>query len=434
MCRVSNRLLVIILVLLVVEVANISQVNAVASVAIIVYDHGLSEKPTWTLRYHFIANKTSSFTQDDPVAYAYVTVQVSSANVAWLWYDPVGELYKNDTRQIQCEASPCTFLSWLGLARSEATARFGLWTVSFQAGGSILYSDHFSVTQVVWQENGWKFYIKQSAPARVRGELTVTIHPRNQTWSSYAVNLPFAANITAHEYASNRTLDVKTFNGTSRVVVDLGAPRFDGYTFVLIFDVQYGLVPLGGWETGHFAFTWLESSWGTFNDGYHPIPESFDVTLPKGTAFVDAVGLNTMTLNQSVTSQTISFTTTLLPDQLAKNKLFGWTIIYNDFTYLKLHPVNSTSIPTTLIGLNVAASQRIPVLPLTIGSVSIWTAVMSVFLLTASELLSPVYARTGILINRRRLRIAAMILVTIFLVSVAYQIILSQSIATQIVR
>jgi len=72
----------------------------------------------------------------------------------------------------------------------------------------------------------------------------------------------------------------------------------------------------------------------------------------------------------------------------------------------------------------------LPLLPITLGGLSIWAAVMSVFLLTASELLSPIYSRGGygILINRKRLRLAALLLVAIFMITIAYQLVLQQAV------
>jgi len=61
---------------------------------------------------------------------------------------------------------------------------------------------------------------------------------------------------------------------------------------------------------------------------------------------------------------------------------------------------------------------------MTVGSFSVWSAIMSILLLTGSELLSPVYARTGVLIDRRRLRIVAVVLVFLFLAATTYQVIL----------
>jgi hypothetical protein len=61
-------------------------------------------------------------------------------------------------------------------------------------------------------------------------------------------------------------------------------------------------------------------------------------------------------------------------------------------------------------------------LPLGFWDLSLWTAIIAIILLVTSELLSPYYGRTGIIINRQRLRIAAMILAFIFLGTVAYRI------------
>jgi hypothetical protein len=300
-----------------------------------------------------------------------------------------------------------------------------MWTVSFMAGGAILYSDHFNVTAVMTQDTCWNFDIQQSAPPRVHGELTVVIHPNNGTWSFYAVRLPYAANVTAKEIHSNRSLNVTTLKDT--VVVNLGGPRHDGYTFVLNFDVLYGLASLGGWDTGNFAFTWQESSWGTFNDGYHFVPGSYSVTLPQGGTIVDTVGINSIVLNQSVragSKPTVVFTATLPADSL-----FGWTVIYQDYTYANSHRINPASGNSVPGGLNMVLSQRIPVVPLSLGSLSLWAAAMAVILVTTSEFLSPLYSRTGVVtLNRRRLRMAALVLVAVFLGSVVYQIILLQSI------
>jgi hypothetical protein len=53
---------------------------------------------------------------------------------------------------------------------------------------------------------------------------------------------------------------------------------------------------------------------------------------------------------------------------------------------------------------------------------SLWTAIIAIMLLVTSELLSPYFGRTVIIINRQRLRIAAMILAFIFLGTVTYRI------------
>jgi hypothetical protein len=113
-------------------------------------------------------------------------------------------------------------------------------------------------------------------------------------------------------------------------------------------------------------------------------------------------------------------------DSTVINQLFGWTVIYRDFAYRNAHPNQQTL--NTNGGFNLISGQRLPILPLTLGGVNLWAAVMSVFLLTASELASPLYGKSGsrILVNRKRLRIAALLLVAIFLVTTSYQILIVQ--------
>ncbi len=60
--------------------------------------------------------------------------------------------------------------------------------------------------------------------------------------------------------------------------------------------------------------------------------------------------------------------------------------------------------------------------PLTLWDLSLWTAITAIILLATSELLSPYYGRTRLMINKRRLRIVALLVALIFLASVAYRI------------
>ena len=53
---------------------------------------------------------------------------------------------------------------------------------------------------------------------------------------------------------------------------------------------------------------------------------------------------------------------------------------------------------------------------------SLWTAIIAIILLVTSELLSPYYGRTGLLIDKKRLRMVALIVALIFLASVVYRI------------
>jgi hypothetical protein len=60
--------------------------------------------------------------------------------------------------------------------------------------------------------------------------------------------------------------------------------------------------------------------------------------------------------------------------------------------------------------------------PLGFWDLSVLSAMAAILLLTASDLLSPYYGRTRLLINRKRLRIVALILALIFLATVTYRI------------
>jgi hypothetical protein len=64
----------------------------------------------------------------------------------------------------------------------------------------------------------------------------------------------------------------------------------------------------------------------------------------------------------------------------------------------------------------------VPPLPLSFWDLSLWTAVTAIILLATSELLSPYYGRTGLMINRKRLRMVALVVALIFLATVAYRV------------
>jgi len=405
---------VIALIAVLLELGGCMQVHAYA--AVMVYDHGFARQISYTKRgTAFPVNKTQAFTQDDPFAYAYTTASFYSANFTWDWYDPEGQLYTNRTVQEKCIASPCTVVSSISLAGTAADRMLGLWRMDLLAGGFQLYSDHFWLNPIITQDDYWNFTVLQSAPARVHVDLTVTIHPNNLTWSFYRLYMPYATNVTAHEQVSNRPLIVMTFNDTRGHLidlVDLGGARSDGYRLVLSFDLRSGLYSLGGWTTGIFALTWQQLdawAWENSND-VHPVPEKFSITLPEGATFVDAVGMNVIALKHNTSEgvrPTVSLATTLGPGPTR----YGWTIIYRDLTWADAHQVfyTTTANPFALSHL------ALPVLPtLTLGSLSLWSAVMSILLLTTSELVSPLHPRTGILINRRRLRVAGLLLAALF--------------------
>jgi len=60
--------------------------------------------------------------------------------------------------------------------------------------------------------------------------------------------------------------------------------------------------------------------------------------------------------------------------------------------------------------------------PLSFWDLSLWLAVTAIILLATSELLNPYYGQTNLVINRRRLRIAALTLGILFMFTVLIRI------------
>jgi len=60
--------------------------------------------------------------------------------------------------------------------------------------------------------------------------------------------------------------------------------------------------------------------------------------------------------------------------------------------------------------------------PLSLWDISLWLAITSIILLATSELLSPYYGKTNIIIDRKRLRTAALTLGLLFLFTVLIRI------------
>lgn len=61
-------------------------------------------------------------------------------------------------------------------------------------------------------------------------------------------------------------------------------------------------------------------------------------------------------------------------------------------------------------------------LPIDFWDLSLWTATIAIILLATSELLSLHYGKTSIIIDRKRLRIAALAVAIIFVGTLAYRI------------
>ena len=405
----KGRSLVIALIVLVVMIGGSASVGASS---ILVLDHGFAKDYTYTRNGHIILlNRTSTFTQDDIRICAYLKATFYSANLTWTWYDPSGQLYDTSSYQANCVASPCDEIVSIRLSGSPAATRTGLWTVNFLVGGSLIYSDNFWLRAVVTQDNYWNFTVLQSNSPRIQGSMRIIIHPSNTSWSYYRIYMPYAFNVTAYDFSTKQPLHVTT-SSDSNVIVNLGGARTNGYSFVLKFDVSFVLQYLGG---GSYVLTWREYPWERYND-VHTIPETYNVTLPSQATLLDVVGYNYIGLQYSpfgTTGRSIDIVTNVTGQR------FGWSIFYRD-----LSGGQGGNGPSSTGPVNVAAGQALPVLPVTIGGLSAWSAVMSVFLLTASELASPIYSRGGygILINRKRLRIAALVLVAFFLVTTIFQL------------
>jgi hypothetical protein len=60
--------------------------------------------------------------------------------------------------------------------------------------------------------------------------------------------------------------------------------------------------------------------------------------------------------------------------------------------------------------------------PLTFWDTSLWLAVTAIILLITSELISPYYGRTNLLINKKRLKNAALTVSILFLATVAIRV------------
>lgn len=412
-----------VLVVILQLAVGMSHTDATTS-AILIYDHGFAKSAMWARSGNLIlTNRTSSFTQDDKSVIAWVQAAFYGANLTWKWYDPNGQLYANDTREWQCINSPCFASDVLQITGNQIETRIGRWRLDLFNDDSKLYSDYFYMNPVVTQVNHWSFSVDSSTSGIVHGDLTVTIQPNNGSWSYYRMYMPYAVNLTAFELGSNMSLTVKK-SSSSLVVVSLGGPRSSGYSFVIDFDVRYALTSLNGWDGGAFMIAWQDQPWQRFGD-VHPIYETFNITLPQGAGMLDVIGINDLNLKYEVETgdrESIGFDTTII------NEPFGWTMIYRDLAYSKAHP---NRVSSTADVLNPNSGPRLPLLPLTLSGLSIWSAVMSVFLLTASELASPMYERSGsmVLINRRRLRFAAIMLVAVFVASTASQFIFQYSAA-----
>jgi hypothetical protein len=60
--------------------------------------------------------------------------------------------------------------------------------------------------------------------------------------------------------------------------------------------------------------------------------------------------------------------------------------------------------------------------PLGFWDISLWLGITAIFLLTASGLISPYYGKTNLIVNKKKLRNTALVVSTLFLITVAVRI------------
>ena len=60
--------------------------------------------------------------------------------------------------------------------------------------------------------------------------------------------------------------------------------------------------------------------------------------------------------------------------------------------------------------------------PLSLWDISLWLAITAIILLVTSELISPYYGKTNLIINKKRLRNISLAVSTLFLITVGIRI------------
>jgi hypothetical protein len=61
--------------------------------------------------------------------------------------------------------------------------------------------------------------------------------------------------------------------------------------------------------------------------------------------------------------------------------------------------------------------------PLSFWDISLWLAITAIILLITSELISPYYGKTNLIVNKKKLRNTALAVSTLFLLTVAIRIV-----------
>lgn len=277
-------------------------------------------------------NATDTFTQEDNYVYAFTMGSWSKTNFTWIWHDPSGSIYRTFS-DVFDEGSSSEFYARIAIRGADAAAKLGTWRMDLLGDGKMVYSDTFNLVSYVVEEDSWTFDV--NAPMHAKVNFTITIHPYNEEWKDYSINIDqdaHASNFAAFEYGTNKALRVSqsTGNSTIKVRVVFDTPKADGYKFIISFDVGAGT------EFGTIgANTFLNWNWNT-NEA-NPRPINVTVILPASFTLVSVEGASGYQSSTIADRAIVSFSGTAPP-----NGAFSWTV-----TYAALAKSTTSIAPTT---------------------------------------------------------------------------------------
>jgi hypothetical protein len=273
-------------------------------------------------------NRTSSFSQDDDLVYAYTYANFTGtsttyANLTWVWYNPGGAIYSNQHRTVACWGNYipfiyCQYYSTISVRGRNAARLFGTWRMDFYADGALLYSDSFVIKPVVTEQDSFDINLRNPTVTVVNA--TIIIHPENSSWSEYvmAYTPSHSHNFTAFDPERNRGLQLQFNRISSSVVVDLGGARHDGYKLNIGFSFSRNAISR---TKNNYTFTWR------FYNGVHPIPQNFTITLPSGYSILGQIGIANYTEKLIGGRRSVSFNITTMPDDMMQ-----WSLTYGQIS------------------------------------------------------------------------------------------------------
>lgn len=263
-------------------------------------------------------NVTNAFTQDDSYVYAFTAISsFSKTTFAWSWHDPNGKLYLNQSMMWDACRTHCQFYAAMIVSGKDAALNWGSWKMDLLADGKLLYSDQFTISPVITEEDSWTFDL--DAPMHAHVDMAITIHPNKGDWKDYGMLTgERVGNFTAYDYATGRALGVIVAPPTSEeektgIIVVFDTPRGNGYKFVLSYDLASAFGTRG---------TNLFLRW-TWNSATRPLPQNVVVILPEDYVFNSIEGAANYTTTTPAKRVVISFSGTASP-----NAPFGWSVSY----------------------------------------------------------------------------------------------------------